>query len=174
MKRIVSMVVIAASLSMADAATAQRGRSDHPRVLPATTARLEHCRAPGHGRAYVCRTASNVVYRYSGGVRRPIVREWIVVEWEQLRMHPVRVHRRDGRIGEPMLRDMLGRAAVSRIRERGHRWGLRGPLRGDWHESVRYGAILTLEMEGREIAELLDFDRDGWVDQVLLRDLRRL
>lgn len=174
MMRTLSMVLMGASFLIPTAAEAQAASYTHPRVLPANTARLANCRAPGHGRAYVCRTESNVLYRYAGGVRRAVVRDWVVVEWGRMRLHPVRLHRHDGRIGEPVLRDMLGRDAVARIRDHGRRAGLRGPVRGTWHESLRYGAILTLEMQGREVAELLDFDRDGWVDQVLLRDPRLL
>jgi hypothetical protein len=172
MKRILSAALLGASILIPAEATAQRVRVvvDHPRAVP-VTGRLAECRAPSHGRAYVCRAESNVVYRYAGGVRRPVVRDWAVVEWGRIHMYPVRGSRH-GLINEGRLRDMLGDRTVERVRDRGRRFGLRGPVRGDWHESLRFGAVLTLEIEGREVAELLDFDRDGIVDQVLLRDQR--
>lgn len=172
MKRILSMVLVGASFLIPSSADAQRGRVDHARVLRANTARLAACRAPGNGRAYVCRAASNVVYRYAGGARRPIVRDWVVVDWRNVRMVPVRFRRSDGMITQPMLREMLGVTTVRRLRDRGHRFGLRGPLRGVWHESWRYGSVLTVFMDGRELAELVDWNSDGWVDQVLMRDVR--
>lgn len=172
MKRMFSVALLGASLLIPAEAGAQRVRVvERHRAVP-VTGRLAECRAPSHGRAYVCRPhASNVVYRYAGGVRRPVVRDWAVVEWGRIHMYPVRGSR-DGRITQGRLRDMLGDRTVERVRDRGRRFGLRGPVRGDWHESLRFGAVLTLSMEGREIAELLDFDRDGIVDQVLLLDLR--
>ena len=86
-------------------------------------------------------------------------------------MYPVRYRGRSGTIGQGALRDMLGAATFHRIRERGRRAGLRGALRGHWLESRRLGAVLTLTMGGREVAELHDFDRDGLVDEVWLRDI---
>jgi hypothetical protein len=172
MKRMLSAALLGASFLIPAEATAQRVRVviDHPRAVP-VTGRLAECRAPSRGRAYVCRPETNVVYRYAGGARRPVVRDWAVVEWGRIHMYPVRGSRQ-GLINEGRLRDMLGDRTVERVRDRGRRFGLRGPVRGDWHESLRFGAVLTLRVDGREVAELLDFDRDGIVDQVLLRDLR--
>ena len=172
MKRMLSAALLGASFLIPAEATAQRVRvvADHPRAVP-VTGRLAECRAPSRGRAYVCRPETNVVYRYAGGARRPVVRDWAVVEWGRIHMYPVRGSWH-GLINEGRLRDMLGDRTVERVRDRGRRFGLRGPVRGDWHESLRFGAVLTLRVDGREVAELLDFDRDGIVDQVLLRDLR--
>jgi len=46
-------------------------------------------------------------------------------------------------------------------------------LHGHWVENRRLGAVLTLSIGDREVAQFLDFDRDGSVDEVLLRNFRR-
>ncbi len=68
---------------------------------------------------------------------------------------------------------MVGAATVRRVRDVGRRAGLRGSLRGRWAENRRSGAVLTLSMRGQEVARFLDYDRDGLVDEVRLRNFRR-
>ena len=83
----------------------------------------------------------------------------------------MRVDGRRGRRGfltQKHLRDVLGRRTVQRIRDAGHNAGLRGPLAGRWEDARRRGSVLVVTMDGIEVAEFIDFNRDGFVDEVFL------
>jgi hypothetical protein len=83
-------------------------------------------------------------------------------------MIPLRQRARQGVLNKSRLRDVLGRGMVDRVRHAGRRAGLRGSLRGYW-ESDRYrGAILVITMGRVEVAEFVDFDRNGVVDDIFL------
>ena len=69
--------------------------------------------------------------------------------------------------------DSAWSVAVNRIRDHGRRAGLRGSLRGHWAPTRGLDDIMVLTMRGREVARLVDFDRDGLVDDVMLRNFRR-
>ena len=83
-------------------------------------------------------------------------------------MIPPRHRARNGVLNQGRLRDVLGRRTVDRVRNAGRRAGLHGSLRGYW-EGDRYGgAILVITMGRVEVAEFVDFDRDGLVDEIFL------
>lgn len=48
------------------------------------------------------------------------------------------------------------------------RAGLRGTITGSWQAHRRYGAIVHVRMGGRAVAELIDYDGDGTVDDVFV------
>ncbi len=50
---------------------------------------------------------------------------------------------------------------------------MRGPVRGHWARGRWAGTVLVLTMRGGEVARLVDYDRDGLVDDLLLRNFRR-
>ena len=179
MKRKLWVVLVGTSFLIPIQADAQRARS---RRVPVTrhvdawaSGRLASCRAPSGGRAYVCRadTRRNVVYRYSGTGRARSSRNWVLAEWGDMHMHLAGRFTRSGSISQGRLRHMLGAATVRRVRDLGRRAGLRGSLHGHWVESRRLGAVLTLSIGDQEVAQFLDYDRDGLVDDVLLRNFRR-
>ncbi len=75
--------------------------------------------------------------------------------------------RRDRRLREPSLLDVLGDVVFGRLVERGSRSGMDGPLDGRWLRTDR-GSILQVRMGGMPLAEMADVDRDGRADVVLL------
>ncbi len=177
MKRTLWMVLMGTSFMIPIEAEAQRGRARNApasRQIAPLSARLTKCRAPSGGRAYLCgnEVHTNVVYRYSGNGRTRTRRAWVVAKWGRIHIYPVRYHARSRGISQGRLRDMLGAATVRRVRDAGRRAGLRGSVRGQWSESRRSGAVLTLTMNRQEVARFADYDRDGLVDEVLLRNFR--
>lgn len=181
MKRTAVMALVGAALMLPIEADAQRQRARQApppqRVDAPISGRLTHCRAPARAASYRCGPAAErrVVYRYSGDrfrTRRPM---WRTARWERTTFRfPRRLHRNRGRILDQRdLRDLLGQRAVRRLSDHGRDLGLRGPLRGHWMSTPRTGSVLTVTVRGQDVAELYDFDRDGLVDDVLLRDVRR-
>jgi hypothetical protein len=75
---------------------------------------------------------------------------------------------RRGVLNQRQLRDVLGRRTVDRVRNEGRRLGLRGALRGRWHQAFRFGDVLVVTMGGVEVAEFADYDGDGFIDEVLV------
>lgn len=174
MKRKVMMVLLGASFFAPIDAEAQRARSrDHRPSQPArvtVSGRLVGCRAPAGARSFDCR--SRVVYSsYSGSRRSRAYRSnrlRVRADWGRVRMIPLRHRARNGVLNQGRLRDVLGRRTVDRVRNAGRRAGLHGSLRGYW-ESDRYGgAILVITMGRVEVAEFVDFNRDGVVDEIFL------
>ena len=100
-------------------------------------------------------------------------RAWVTVDWGRtLIRRPTRADRFEP-MSQHRLKRMLGPALVSRIRAVGHRSGLHGALRGHWFVGPRRGAVLVVSMGGREVAQIADYDRDGHVDAVLVRNALR-
>lgn len=71
---------------------------------------------------------------------------------------------RGGRLSQGELRRVLGHDTVRRIRTAGRRAGLRGAVRGHWVDTRRHGLVLVVTMDRVDIAEFIDYDRDGWID----------
>ena len=165
----VFVLLIGALIVVPAEADAQRNRNrdrDDGRVE-----RLEPVRAPGRvidrgfnrpGRALDRR--HRVVYSSRGyGARGRIL--WARADWGRVRMHTFGYNR--GRVlNQRDLRNVVGNRAVNRIRQAGRRAGLRGQLRGHWVGSRGFGRVLLVRMGGVEIAELVDFDRDGFIDDI--------
>ena len=191
MKRELMSVLIGAALILPAEAEAQRGRKHVPNRGPRVTqpapavasGRLNRCRAPAHARSFECRPRSRVVYssraRYGGAttwvdrpgyryhdVYRPYrdARVRVRLEWGGSRIHFHAPRYRDAHVGPGALRRILGPRTVNQVRRAGRRLGLRGAPRGHWIDSWRDGRVLVVTMEGVEIAEFVDYDRDGFVD----------
>ena len=149
-----------------------RDRAVHQQPAPIhSSGRLTRCRAPAGGRSFDCR--SRVVYSSHSAYGRPRAYHgnhvWVRADWG----HHVRMTRfgrgaRHAVMNQGDLRDMLGRRTVNRVRDAGRRAGLRGSLRGYWQNTRGRGAILVITMDRVDVAELVDFDRDGFVDEVFL------
>ena len=75
--------------------------------------------------------------------------------------------RRDPRLTEPQLGDLLGRRVLDRLKRRGRRLGMDSALSGRWLE--RRGAqVLRVTAGSQTLVELIDSDRDGRADRALL------
>ncbi len=131
------------------------------RVAPRTrVARVRHAPAP-----------SRIVYTSHAGYRAPLAyrpyrdsRVRIRLEWGHA---PLRLHERpylDRSMSPGELRRLLGPHTVNRIRRAGRRSGLRGPVRGHWIDTWRHGLVLVVTMERTDLAEFIDYDRDGLID----------
>jgi hypothetical protein len=171
MKRELMSALLGASLLVPVGVDAQRARHRAPQPAPVTVSgRLGHCTPPAGARPFDCR--ARVVY--SSGVRygpRPSRAAWVRVDWGRIRLAPVRYVRRDRFMNQGELRRLMGRHAVDRIRDHGRRAGLRGGLRGEWVQDGRRGHVLVVRMDRVDVAELVDFDRDGVVDDIFLMPL---
>ena len=71
-------------------------------------------------------------------------------------------------MNQHQLRDMLGRRALDRVHDAGRRAGLRGALSGHWENTRGRGEILVVSMGRVEVAEFVDFNGDGFVDEMFL------
>lgn len=190
MKRELLSVLIGAALIVPVDVEAQRGRKHVPERGPrvagtapaAASGRLARCPAPAHARSFECRPANRVVYSSRAGYRPATVyrpyrdaRIRVRLDWGRSRLHfSTRPHMARA-VGPAQLRRILGPQTVNRVRRAGRRLGLRGAPRGHWLESWRHGLVLVVTMDRVDIAEFVDYDRDGFVDDAffLRHDGRR-
>jgi hypothetical protein len=190
MKRKWTAVLIGASLLATTDVEAQRGRGRESddrmeRDRAGRVERLEPIRAPGRvvatpaPRVYSnaparaqYRPAGNRRVVYRGGAyraRHPARGAWVRVEWgHRVHVRAFRIPRHRAFLDQGDLRRLLGRRAVRDIRDAGFAMGLRGGLRGHWVIQRGVGALLVVTMGGTDVAELVDYDRDGFVDDVFL------
>lgn len=182
MKRELMSVLLGAALLVPADVDAQRGRNrpvdrgprvSHPAPIT-VSGRLSRCRAPARARAFDC--ASRVVYSshgsISGGVLRPYRDARLRIRADWIRA-PIRFSigvRFDRSLNPGQLRRLLGHDTVTRIRDVGRRQGLRGAPRGHWVDSRWQGLVLVVTMDRVDVAEFIDYDRDGlFEDSFLLR-----
>lgn len=170
MKRELMCALVGASFLIPANTEAQRGRDRGPRVhQPApvvVSGRLSRCSPPSGARAFDCR--SRVVY--TSGTRwapRRANAAWIRADWGRVRFAPIR-YRHDRFLNQGELRALVGQHTVTRIRKEGRSAGLRGALSGEWIRASRAGRVLVVTMDRVDVAELVDFDFDGIVDDVYL------
>ncbi len=182
MKRELKSVLLGAALIVPVDAEAQRGRGraadDNPRVeklQPITTGGRVAPRGRVAARAPYAR--DRVVYSSHSAYRVPRVYRsgrWNV-GYRDTRIRgrldygrtPIFVRHRnrfDGRLNQGELRRVLGHETVRQVRQAGRRAGLRGPVRGHWVDARRHGLVLVVTMERVDVAEFIDYDRDGWID----------
>ena len=182
MKRGMLMLTAGALLLVPIDADAQRARSrDDGRIQNRNgrVERLEPVRAPSRvvdrrvryvPTRHVRNGRSRVVYssygRYGPRWRNAF---WVRADWgRRIRFHAIG-HRNPNRVlNQARLRDVLGNRTVRRLEDAGRAMGLRGALRGHWVSGYGRGHILVISMDRVDIAEVIDFDRDGFVDDVFL------
>ena len=186
MKRELMSVLIGAAILVPMDVEAQRGRggaaNDEGRVQklePVTTGGRLAPRGRVAARAPYAR--NRVVYSSHSAYRVP--RFYRAGRWNRgYRADRIRVrldygrapifvrnrHRFDNRLNQGELRRVLGHATVDRLRRIGRRAGLRGAVRGHWVDTRRQGLILVVTMERVDLAEFIDYDRDGWIDDSYL------
>lgn len=182
MKRELMSVLLGAALIVPVDAEAQRGRGraddDNPRVQklePITTGGRVAPRGRVAARAPYAR--NRVVYSSHSAYRVP--RVYRSGRWDvgyrdtRIRVRldygrtPIFVRHRnrfDGRLSQGELRRVLGHETVRQIRQAGRRAGLRGAVRGHWVDARRHGLVLVVTMDRVDVAEFIDYDRDGWID----------
>lgn len=190
MRREWMAVLIGASMLAATDVEAQRGRDresgrrGEERERVGRVEQLEPIRAPGRvvpaaaprvrSRArpathHYVDARSRVVYRSPAYRRYHRPAAWIRVDWgPRVRFRVVVAPRHGAYLSQGELRRLLGREAVRDIRDAGHSMGLRGSLRGHWVQARGVGAVLVVTMGGTDVAELVDYDRDGFVDDFFL------
>ena len=160
-----------------DAEAQRRDRGgDRQRERDDRVERLEPVRAPGRvfrTRARHRAVPSRVVYTSrSRHPRYSVGHVWLRADFGDLRF-------RRGALGRSVilntndLRDLLGRHTVRRVRDAAHRAGIHGAMRGRWVGQRGGVRVLVVTVDGFEVAEFSDYDRDGFVDQVFLIDDRR-
>jgi hypothetical protein len=86
-------------------------------------------------------------------------------DWGDVILRP----RRDSRLDQGGLIDVLGDVVFGRVQQRSHALGARGPLVGSWVSAPDGGQMLSIRSGSLTIAELVDANRDGHVDYVRLR-----
>jgi hypothetical protein len=178
MKRELMSVLLGAAMLVPVDGVAQRGRGrgddDAPRVQRLEPVTRGGRIAPRVARARPHTTRSRVVYRSRDRYARPprgtrlygAYRDgWIRVrlDWGRAPRFPTRVRWR-AHVNAGELRRVLGPRTVNRIRRAGRRMGLRGAPRGHWMETWRNGLVLIVAMDGVDVAEFIDYDRDGFID----------
>lgn len=191
MKREILSVLMGAALIIPMEAEAQRGqnraetgRAGVERLPPVTTGgRVGHrarptARVPLHRDRVVYDSRAH--YRgygeYGAGrVWRPYRDARIRVRFDWGRA-PIRyrvLRRMDHQLNPGELRHVLGHQTVNQIRRAGRRSGLRGAPRGHWVDSWRDGLILVVTMDRVEVAEFVDYDYDGRIDDAYFFGDRR-
>lgn len=116
----------------------------------------------------------------SGGAGHPVFgRQWCQDKgfgsrydrWDRDGWRNVDVQRRRGRdydLGRPVLIDILGDVLYRRFEAFGRQYYGGGALTGDWFHDGR-GGVLQLSVGGVPFARLVDANRNGRIDDVLLR-----
>ena len=174
MRRTLWMVVVGTSLLIPMETVAQRGQSRGRTTVqrvPTVSGRLAECRPSAGARPFDCR--ARVVYSSGAYIPIQVGVEWARTDWGHVRIRADSRRERWGVLNQRQLRDVLGRRTFDRVRDVGRRSGLRGSLQGRWHQARRSGDVLIVTMGGWEVAEFLDYNRDGFVDGVLVpRDVR--
>ncbi|MDA0327963.1 MAG: hypothetical protein O2958_02960 [Gemmatimonadetes bacterium] len=161
------MVLIGASFLVPLDASAQRTRDTRDRGPRATQP------APITVSSRIAPRSRVVYSSHSSRYRREVQdRFWVRVDWGRDRV-ALRHRARAGVLNHRRLVDVLGHRAVDRVHDAGRRAGLRGALRGHWEDTRGRGSILIVTMDRVEIAEFLDYDGDGFIDDVyMIREAR--
>lgn len=176
MKREALVLMIGSLLLGTGDAEAQRNdrNRDRNRDRDGRVERLEPVHAPG-------RVVAQPVYRparhhrgsrsrvvYSSRRHRPSYvahGSWVTTDWGRVvRFRPIVRPRHRAFLNRGELNELLGRHTVRHIRDAGRSVGLRGEIRGHW-VTRRYDTILVVSMGGSDVAELIDFNGDGFVDE---------
>ncbi|KPJ83025.1 MAG: hypothetical protein AMS19_05855 [Gemmatimonas sp. SG8_23] len=183
MRREWILILAGASMLAATEVEAQRHRDrERDEGNRERVERLEPVRAPGRVVAPPVRRPTypahvdrrhdghrRVVYSSRGHRPRHRGNAWVRVDWTpRLHVRPVLVVRPGAVLSQGELRRMLGKRAVRDIRDAGFSMGLRGRLRGHWVHQRGFGIILVVTMGGSDVAEFVDYDRDGFLDEAYL------
>jgi hypothetical protein len=170
MKGKLMLVLMGAAFLMPQESTAQRVRDrvrTGTRAAPITVSgRLSGCRAPAGARAFDC--SRRVVYssfRRSSASRGNRARAGS--DWSRTRLS-FRGNNRAPSLNQRQLRDVLGKRTVDRVRAAGRSVGLRGSLHGQWERERRGSATLVILMNRVKVAEFIDYNRDGRIDDVFV------
>jgi hypothetical protein len=94
---------------------------------------------------------------------------WRQVRWDDA---VLRGGRRSGDLNRATLGDVLGSVVLSRLDGHRRAAGHRDPLAGRWLRAEDGGAVLQIRAGNAVIAELVDWNRNGRIDLVLLSPVR--
>lgn len=122
---------------------------------------------PRDARSRVVYTSRSRTPGYSGG------HVWMRADFGNLRFRDRGIFGRRVVLKKNYLRNLLGRHAVNRVKNAANRVGIHGPMRGQWVGARGGVRILVVTVNGFEVAEFSDRNRDGFVDQVYLIGERR-
>lgn len=81
-----------------------------------------------------------------------------------------RVQGQRGMLTEGHLRQLLGKRDVRNVKRHARAMGLRGSLRGQWYRIDRQTMLMEITMGDALVAEVYDYGRDGYLDQLFLVD----
>ena len=132
---------------------------------PANRRHLRNCRRGHRARRFRCRVPRQRIVTYGRHIND---RRWARADWGDIHLYAPATSYGHVRMGERGLRDILDGRTLSRVRRVGRRGGLRGPITGRWTENRRSGTTLEMRMQGRPVAEVHDYDGDGYVDEVFV------
>ena len=177
MKRLALVTMIGSLLLGTGELEAQRGDRGKNRDRNGRVERLEPVHAPGR---VVDRRAYRPAPPHRGGRTRVVYRSgrprtgydaygaWIRFDWARaVYFRPIVEPRRRAFLNQGELKALLGHRVVRQIRNAGRSVGMRGPMRGHWVYD-RYDTILVVTMGGNDVAELVDYNGDGFVDETYL------
>ena len=173
MKREALVLMIGSLLLGTGEADAQRNDRRGDRDRNGRVERLEPVHAPGR---VVARPAYRTNTHHRGGSRVVYSSRrhrsaytagygWVRADWRRaVRFRPIVQPRNRAFLNKRELNELIGRRVMRDIRDAGRAAGLRGKMRGHlvYH---RYDTILVVTMGGNDVAELVDFNGDGFVDE---------
>ena len=152
MKHTLLMVLMATSLVSPIDASAQRSRN-----------RTQAERPPAPFRA-----SGRIVYSSQRAFPTPRnARRSARTIWGGLHLN-VRGRANGRSLNQGQLRNVLGRRTVDRVRRAGRQSGLRGSVHGRWQRHRGRGLTLVVTMDRVVVAEFVDRNRDGYVDDGFL------
>ena len=144
----------------------ERGRTGYARGGPA------FCRSgaghPVHGRRWCVRKGFGLG---RGWADRRYDYRWERARWGDVVIRDSRRERGQRDVGDDWLRDVLGDVIYGRVQTHHRSLGWSGPLAGDWFDDDD-GRVLTILSGARPLAELVDRDRDGRVEDVRIVRIR--
>ena len=183
MKRELMTVLIGAAILLPVDAEAQRNRARNGNRDNRSERVTQPAPVRANGRiAYRGRTTSRalpprtrVIYSNRGGyIQHRQGNVWIRADWGRpARWQAPRYRARyDRELKQKDLRDILGKRTLDRVKDEARRAGVRGKMRGRWINARNDGLILVITVDRVAVAEFVDYDHDGRIDDAFVIDRR--
>lgn len=134
-------------------------------------------RGRGNGNANAVAKANGPAFCRSGAGHPVYGRAWCLdkgfalgsQDWRRVDLGRVVIRRKEDRVDRGGLIDILGDIVFGRIEEHRTRLNVEGPLSGSWLEPPDGPRVLQVWAGGAPVGELVDNDRDGSVDLIVMR-----